>query len=287
MQDEGKLSQFRESMSQHYDIPDLETLKKDIGFTTQLESEVIPEEQDLTQQDLTDKLSRGDVDFDPETMGSEEAQYSQRESKGLGSPMTWGDMDVMYDKDATDFEKSLAFVNKDLFERDEETVVPKLNYHFNDYGFKFEESGMLDNVTVTAPNGKQETFDIDSWIIASNKKESLKLRNFLRKNKRETPLNELSDQYKNNRKKYFSRAAVDSDIKLIRAESEDLAKRMKEYQSRKAKHDELGRYPLHIIIKSRIVSFWAKTIKSNNTLSNMYIIQCILCLSMMQTAILN
>jgi hypothetical protein len=238
MQDEAKLIRFRESMAEHYDIPDLETLKKDIGFTTQLESEVIPEEQDLTQQDLTDKLSRGDVDFDPETMGSEEAQYSQRESKGLGSPMTWGDMDVMYDKDATDFEKSLAFVNKDLFERDEETVVPKLNYHFNDYGFKFEESGMLDNVTVTAPNGKQETFDIDSWIIASNKKESLKLRNFLRKNKRETPLNELSDQYKNNRKKYFSRAAVDSDIKLIRAESEDLAKRMKEYQSRKAKHDD-------------------------------------------------
>ena len=168
MQDEAKLIRFRESMAEHFDIPDIETLKKDIGFTTQLEAPVIPEEeeQDLTQQDLTDKLSRGDVDFDEETMESEDAQYSQGESKGLGSPMTWGDMDVMYDKDATNFEKSLAFINKDLFERDEESVVPKLNYHFNDYGFTFEESGIMDNVTVTASNGKQEEFDIDSWIIA-------------------------------------------------------------------------------------------------------------------------
>lgn len=202
-------------------------------------AEVITEkEQDLTQQDLTDKLSRGDVDFDEKTMVSEEAQYSQRKSLGLDSWQAWGDMDVMYDKDATNFEKSLAFANKDLFERDEETVVPLLNYHFNSYGFTFEESGAFDNVTVTAPNGTQEEFSIDSWILASNKKESLKLRNFLRQNKHPSPLNTLEDEYKNNRKKYFSRAAVDSDIKLIRAESADLAKRQKEYLQRKATHDD-------------------------------------------------
>ena len=34
-------------------------------------------------------------------------------------------------------------------------------------------------------------------------------------------------------------------------------------------YGELGRYPLQIIIKSRIVSFWAKTIKSHNKLSNL------------------
>ena len=34
-------------------------------------------------------------------------------------------------------------------------------------------------------------------------------------------------------------------------------------------YGELGRYPLQIIIKSRIVSFWAKTIMSHNKLSNL------------------
>ena len=56
----------------------------------------------------------------------------------------------LHDKMQPLLKKIISFVNKDLFERDEETVVPKLNYHFNDYGFKFEESGIMDNVTVTA-----------------------------------------------------------------------------------------------------------------------------------------
>ena len=152
--------------------------------------------------------------------------------------MNIGDMDVIYDKDASAFERSLAFVNKDLFERDEETVVPKLNYHFNDYGFQFEESGITDNVTVTAPDGTVEDFAIDSWLFASNKKESLKLRNFLRAHQRPSALNEIDRKYQKSRRKYFSRQAVDNDVKLIRAESADLARRQKEWLDRNAKHEE-------------------------------------------------
>ena len=235
MQDEEKLARFRESMSQHYDIPDLETLKKDIGFSPKVVTEYQVEEYDPLQQDLTDKISRGEVEFDEETMGREDAVYNKRERKSL---MNIGDMDVIYDKDASAFERSLAFVNKDLFERDEETVVPKLNYHFNDYGFKFEESGITDNVTVTAPDGTVEDFAIDSWLFASNKKESLKLRNFLRAHQRPSALNEIDRKYQNSRRKYFSRQAVDNDVKLIRAESADLAKRQKEWLDRNAKHEE-------------------------------------------------
>ena len=32
MEDEDKLSKFRESMSIHYDIPDIDTLKEDLGI---------------------------------------------------------------------------------------------------------------------------------------------------------------------------------------------------------------------------------------------------------------
>lgn len=235
MQDEEKLARFRDSMSEHYDIPDLETLKKDIGFSPEVVTEYQVEEYDPEEQDLTDRISRGEVEFDEETMVREDAAYNKREGKSI---MNIGDMDVIYDKDATPFEKSLAFVNKDLFERDEETVVPKLNYHFNDYGFKFEESGIMDNVTVTAPDGTVEEFDIDSWLIASNKKETLKLRNFLRAHQKPSALNEIDRKYQQSRKKYFSRQAVDNDVKLIRAESADLAKRQKEWLDRNAKHEE-------------------------------------------------
>ena len=187
-------------MSEHYDIPDLETLKKDIGFSPQVVTEYQVEEYDPEEQDLTDRISRGEVEFDEETMVREDAAYNKREGKSI---MNIGDMDVIYDKDATPFEKSLAFVNKDLFERDEETVVPKLNYHFNDYGFKFEESGIMDNVTVTAPDGTVEEFDIDSWLIASNKKETLKLRNFLRAHQKPSALNEIDRKYQQSRKIFF------------------------------------------------------------------------------------
>ena len=235
MQDEEKLSRFRDSMAEHYDIPDLETFKTDIGFTPKVVKDYEVEEYDPEEQDLTDQISRGEVEFDTETMVSEDATYNKRERMSFTNI---GDMDVIYDKNASPFEKSLAFVNKDLFERDEETVVPKLNYHFNDYGFKFEESGIMDNVRVTAPDGTVEDFDVDSWLIASNKKETLKLRNFLRAHQKPSALNEIDRKYQNSRKKYFSRQAVDNDIKLIQAESADLAKRQKEWLDRNAKHEE-------------------------------------------------
>ena len=103
MQDEEKLARFRESMSQHYDIPDLETLKKDIGFSPKVVTEYQVEEYDPLQQDLTDKISRGEVEFDEETMGREDAVYNKRERKSV---MNIGDMDVIYDKDASAFERS-------------------------------------------------------------------------------------------------------------------------------------------------------------------------------------
>ena len=36
MQDEQKLIKFRDSMSKHYDIPEIEQVKKDIGFAQEL-----------------------------------------------------------------------------------------------------------------------------------------------------------------------------------------------------------------------------------------------------------
>lgn len=61
------------------------------------------------------------------------------------------------------FLQSLQKISDKLLAKDEEVVVPILNQLFNKYGFKFEESGLLDNVTIIAPNKSKKEFKIDFW----------------------------------------------------------------------------------------------------------------------------
>ena len=142
---------------------------------------------------------------------------------------------VLYDKTASPLEKSLAFVNKDMFRRDEEPVVELLNYHFpyEEYGFKFEESGILDNVTVTAPDGTKETFGIDATgktifgLGKNDSEEARKLRDFIRnKNNQKKEDEDIT-------KKYFSQEAVDLDIEVFRKQNEQLTEKANEYFERK------------------------------------------------------
>lgn len=264
MQDEEKLSKFRENMSQHFDIPDLETLKFDIGFeakddvapqmndegltipvpevTDEVNTErvgltVAPGEsfisvdEDITNEDIT---PQGDV----ETI-TENVKYDEKETGGNFDITTVGESDtITYDSTATPFERSLAFINRDLFTRDEEPVVNRLNYHFNDYGFAFEESGVFDNVTVTASNGAQEQFAIDSWFTANNSQEARALRDFLRKNQESSNILAAQTAYDSSKKKYFTAQARLDDIKLIQQSSQDLVKRNKEYFERQAQHEQ-------------------------------------------------
>ena len=142
---------------------------------------------------------------------------------------------IIIDKNATPLERSLAFVNDDLFKRDEGPVVELLDYHFpfEEYGFKFEESGVLDNVTVTAPDGvTEETFGIDSGgklfsSFQDNSEESRKLRDFIRNN---------ADQEKRDEeitKKYFSVEAMNFDIDVFTEQNKQLAKNATDYFERK------------------------------------------------------
>ena len=142
---------------------------------------------------------------------------------------------IIIDKNATPLERSLAFVNDDLFKRDEGPVVELLDYHFpfEEYGFKFEESGILDNVTVTAPDGvTEETFGIDSGgklfsSFQDNSEESRKLRDFIRNN---------ADQEKRDEeitKKYFSVEAMNFDIDVFTEQNKQLTKNATDYFERK------------------------------------------------------
>ena len=171
---------------------------------------------------------------------AEVAKYDEREGntyqEGVSGPF---EEKVIYDKNATPLERSLAFVNKDMFRRDEEPVVELLNYHFpyEEYGFKFEESGILDNVTVTAPDGTEETFGIDATgktifgLGENDSEEARKLRDFIRnKNNQKKEDEDIT-------KKYFSQEAVDLDIAVFKKQNEQLTEKANDYFERKKIND--------------------------------------------------
>ena len=137
---------------------------------------------------------------------------------------------VTYDSDATAFERSLAFITPDLIGREEEEVVNRMKYHFTDYGFTFSQTGAGDAMIVKADNDEEIEIDLDPFTRGGEEQGSIELQNFLQQNRRVDPeMEELTYSYDLNRKKYFSRQAVDRDIQSVRDQSEALGLRYQDY----------------------------------------------------------
>ena len=66
---------------------------------------------------------------------------------------------------------------------EEEQVYTTLNNLYSDYGFKFEETGIGDNVKVFAPNGQATEISLDNWTNTGDKEQATKLKSFLDLNK--------------------------------------------------------------------------------------------------------
>ena len=188
-----------------------------------------------------------EVEEAPETV-TEFAAYDPREESGTPESMAQGIVtsatnpmlrtfvdpadrtNVTYDADATTFERSLAFITPDLIGREEEEVVNRMKYHFTDYGFTFSQTGIGDAMIVKADNGQEIEIDLDPFTRGGEEQGSIELQNFLQQNRRVDPeMEELTYSYDLNRKKYFSRQAVDNDIQSVRAQSEALGLRYQDY----------------------------------------------------------
>ena len=157
------------------------------------------------------------VDVEQEdTMVTEYPAYDGREQgKEFDDPIT-------YDSTDSQFDQSLAFVTKDLIDRNEEEVVDRMKYHFEDYGFDFEEGGSvldgLDGMTVTSKDdpSKSITVNLDPVfgnIFGSESGPAKELKAFLKANRRtDGKMSELTTGYDRNRKKYFSLEGTKEDI---------------------------------------------------------------------------
>lgn len=93
------------------------------------------------------------------------------------------------------FINEISQIDASLIDKAEEEVVPFLIKKFKKYGFRFVESGIGDNVTVTAPDGKTTTtIDLDPFTSDGERQGADKLRNFIKGNLGGAPTKPLSSE---------------------------------------------------------------------------------------------
>jgi hypothetical protein len=84
--------------------------------------------------------------------------------------------------EAKSYNKNIQGINLDLTGKEEEEVEKILTDNFSKYGFKFEQTGIGDNIIVTAPNGKNTTIQLDNWTKSGDTEEAKNLQTFITEN---------------------------------------------------------------------------------------------------------
>ena len=207
-------------------------------------SKYFPQQTQVDVDVVTDEVTdvKDGQEVDSSTMVEETVAYDPRE-QGM-------DDKISYNNNATIFEKSLAYVTPDLIDREEEEVVNRMNYHFGDYGFTFEEGGGMmsgmDGMSVRAENGQTINVNLDPVLgdltgnfFGTETKQANKLKDFLKKNKKTNPeLEAFNAENNRKRKKYFSKKAVDEDLDDLKTKATSINKRAQVYQTEKTKHEQ-------------------------------------------------
>ena len=134
----------------------------------------------------------------------------------------------------------LSTINTDLINREEEYVVPELEYQFGDLGFKFEESGATgDYVKVTAPDGKTKIeISLDNFLDSKSKKQSEILQKFIKDNTPAKGLFVLENSMREQDKKFNSQKQVDDSVKVISDELNNLNAKQKQFLAKKSEFDK-------------------------------------------------
>ena len=207
-------------------------------------SKYFPQQTQVDVDVVTDEVTdvKDGQEVESSTMVEETVAYDPRE-QGM-------DDKISYNNNATVFEKSLAYVTPDLIDREEEEVVNRMNYHFGDYGFTFEEGGGMmsgmDGMSVRAENGQTINVNLDPVLgdltgnfFGTETKQANKLKDFLKKNKKTNPeLEAFNAENNRKRKKYFSKKAVDEDLDDLKTKATSINKRAQVYQTEKTKHEQ-------------------------------------------------
>jgi hypothetical protein len=137
------------------------------------------------------------------------------------------------------FERSLEEqVTKDLTRKTEESAVPIMNYHFNDYGFTFtEEDYTGDEMKVTAANGNTLDVELES-VFGMGQGYADELKQFLRENKDESAkLHQLQKGYVQKEAKIQNKKEAQQEVKKFDAETNLVRDEINEYLAAKSFYD--------------------------------------------------
>lgn len=153
-------------------------------------------------------------------------------------------------KQPLDFlEPSLQTITPELINKNEEFVVPKMNYQFADLGFRFEESGVTgDYMIATAPNGKKITISLDPLFTSKAESQSEKLKSFIKENAKEVKgLSNIERSYAQENKKFETQKDVDESIKKVNNDATALNQEMGSFLKQKnqleAEFNDLSKTP--------------------------------------------
>ena len=139
-------------------------------------------------------------------------------------------------KQPLDFlEPSLQAITPELINKNEEFVVPKMNYQFGDLGFKFNESGATgDWMTATAPNGKTIEVSLDPLFSSKATSESERLKKFIKENSAQVKgLSAIERSYAAENKKFETQKDVDESIKKVNDDATALNQEMGSFLKQK------------------------------------------------------
>jgi hypothetical protein len=121
-----------------------------------------------------------------------------------------------------EFNKRISTITPDLVRKEEEFTVPQLNYQFKDFGFTFEETGLGDAVSVTAPNGKKTT-------ISLGKTADRDLQKFLKENANQyDKLSKSISNQENYNKTFTDQKEIESSFVKIQQDQNDFTQSVQE-----------------------------------------------------------
>jgi disulfide oxidoreductase YuzD len=122
-----------------------------------------------------------------------------------------------------EFARRETAIDERFMKQTEEQAVPKLNYLFEDYGFRFEEYGVGNQVKATAPNGQEITFKVNPFTKSEYEREKKKIEDFISKNR---PGQEILIQNIPKSKSERKIVREDLDVELPMLEMQDNLKQL-------------------------------------------------------------
>lgn len=130
-------------------------------------------------------------------------------------------------------------ITPELMTRTEEFVVPQMNYLYNDQGFTFEETGLLNKMKVTSKTGETIKIDLGKLDFADEEVEAKKLQNFLLENREESALLKRKEfGYEYNKMKFQSDKDYENVLSDINKKAELINDGLQNYLK---ENDQLGR----------------------------------------------